>query len=66
MTIKSLKIQGKLEPKYLGVFKVTKISDKGNYLLKNEKGIPLKQSIPQSRLKVIPTDMFDGEQTRVF
>lgn len=53
VTLKSLKIQRKLEPKYIGIFKVSGITKNGNYWLTNEKGHQHKQSVPKSRLKVL-------------
>ena len=62
VTIKSLGLKRKLEPKYIGIFKVSGITEKGNYWLRNEKGKELKQSIPKSRIKVISGDLFDTNQ----
>ena len=53
VTIKSLKIQSKLQPNYHGIYKIDEITAKGNYYLINEKNERLKQSYPRSRLKVI-------------
>lgn len=37
VTIKAFKIQGKLQPKYNGIFKIDSITSHDNYRLKNEK-----------------------------
>ena len=57
VTIKALKIQGKLQPRYNGVFKIDSITSHGNYRLKNDKNEFLKQSFLHSRLKKVPIDV---------
>ena len=51
------KIQGKLEPKYNGIYTIERKTRCGNYILKNQAGESLKQSYVPSRLKLIPDDI---------
>ena len=50
--IKSEKIQNKFEPLYTGPFFIYKITENGNYKLKNEKGEIIDESFPRWRLKL--------------
>ena len=44
----------KLQPRFLGPYKVLSVNDSGNYTLSNKKGQPLSRSYPISQLKIIP------------
>ena len=57
VTVKSMKIQGKMMPKFNGLFRIESITSHGNYRLTNEKGELLKQSFLHSRLKNVPKDI---------
>ena len=52
-----MKIQGKLQPKYNGIFKIVDVTSHGNYKLVNERNQPLKQSFLHSSLKKVPNDV---------
>ena len=65
VTIKSLKIQGKLEPKYHGIFTIDSITTHGNVWLKTKEGLMLKQSVPRSRIKLVPTDLIEERTVSV-
>ena len=52
--IKSLKLQPKLEELYMGPYTVHKQTKNKNYILINSKHALLRDSIPLSRIKVIP------------
>ena len=56
-----MKIQSKLQPNYLGIFKVSGYTPKGNYYLDNGQKERLKQSYPRSRLKVVDEEVGDDE-----
>ena len=47
VTIKSLKIQSKLQPNYLGIFKISGYNPKENYYLENSQKERLKQLYPR-------------------
>jgi len=57
VTIKSLKIQNKLQPKYNGIFKIVEITSHGNYKLENENGEILRNSYFHSRLKPVNNEI---------
>ena len=57
--IKSLKIQGKLKPKYHGEYTIVGKTNNGNYLLENHLGVRLSQSYPLSQLKAVDKDETD-------
>jgi hypothetical protein len=44
----------KLQPRFLGPYKVLAVTESGNYTLANKKGQPLYRSYPISQLKIIP------------
>ncbi|RNA19501.1 Transposon Tf2-6 poly, partial [Brachionus plicatilis] len=50
--IKNEKIQNKFEPSYTGPFFIDRITEYGNYNLKNEKGDRIEESYPRWRLKL--------------
>lgn len=52
-----MKIQGKLEPKYNGIFEVVGKTRLGNYILKNEVGEELKNHYVLSRLKKVSNEL---------
>ena len=54
VTIKVMKIQGKLQPRYNGIYTIENVTTHGNYTLKNENNQTLKNSFLHSRLKLIP------------
>ena len=56
VTIKSLKIQGKMQPNFHGIFKLNGFTRTGNYYLENSENQLLKQSYPRSRLKLISSE----------
>ena len=57
VTVKSLKIQGKLQNDYVGIYEVDGKTKNGNYWLKNGNGERLAQSFPLSRLKLVDNDV---------
>jgi len=57
VTVKAMKIQGKMQPKFNGIFRIDSITSHGNYKLKNNRGELLKQSFLHSRLKKIPNEI---------
>ena len=57
VTVKAMKIQGKMQPKFNGIFRIDSITSHGNYKLKNNRGELLKQSFLHSRLKRIPNEI---------
>jgi len=66
VTIKSMKIQGKLQPKYNGIFKIASITSHGNYILENNDGETLKYSFLHSRLKKVNNDInLDNDQETI-
>ncbi len=61
MFLKSEKLQGKLEARYQGPYKIHSQTKNKNYYLENTKGIKLKNSYPLSRLKVVADTVNDDE-----
>ena len=57
VTIKVLKLQGKINPNYLGTYTVGGQTKHGNYYLENDKGKRLAQAYPLDRLKVITSEI---------
>ena len=57
VTIRSMKIQGKLQPHYHGIYKIHGKIKAGNYYLINSEQVILKESYPRSRLKRVPNDV---------
>ena len=55
-------IQGKLEPRYRGPYTVVRRTKKGNYILKNNQGIEMKQSYPLNKLKIVPDTVTDHHE----
>jgi len=54
VTVKAMKMQGKMQLKFNGIFRIASITSNGNYKLTNDKGELLKQSFLHSRLKKSP------------
>jgi hypothetical protein len=54
--LKSLKLQPKLNELYIGPYSVHKQTKNKNYILINSKHELLRESVPLSRLKVMPND----------
>ena len=57
VTVKAMKMQGKMQPKFNGIFRIASITSHGNYKLTNDRGDVLKQSFLHSRQKKIPNDV---------
>ena len=57
VTVKSLKIQGKLQNNYVGIYEIDGKTPNGNYWLKNAQDERLKQSFPLSRLKLVNNEV---------
>lgn len=57
VTIKSLKIAGKLQPKYHGIYKIIGSTKYGNYRLESMDGTELKQTFVPERLKKVAEDI---------
>ena len=62
VTIKSVKIQSKMQPNYYGIFKVSGYTPKGNYYLKNGKNEQLKEAYTRSRLKIVAGDLSEDDE----
>ena len=58
--IRSMKIQGKLEPKFHGPYTVQSQTSGGNYKLVNSTGTEMKQTYPRSRLKIVANEANDS------
>ena len=52
VTIKSMRLQKKLQPKYNGIFKIAGITSHGNYILTNEKNETLKSGKTPPNFKI--------------
>ena len=61
VTIKSLKLAGKLQPKYHGVYKIIGSTKHGNYRLESATGTELKQAFVPERLKKLPDDIEEDD-----
>ena len=61
VTIKSLKLAGKLQPKYHGTYKIIGSTKHGNYRLENMDGTELKQSFVPERLKKVAHDLVEND-----
>ena len=61
VTIKALQIQGKLQPKYNGIYRITGHTKHGNYRLETLNGVQLKNSFISSRLKLVPEDIEEDD-----
>ncbi|RMZ98521.1 hypothetical protein BpHYR1_011777, partial [Brachionus plicatilis] len=59
VTFDTLKIddENKFEPSYTGPFFIDRITEYGNYNLKNEKGERIEESYPRWRLKLAKQEM---------
>ena len=57
VTILSLKIQGKLQPNYHGIYKIHGKTKAGNYYLIDSEQVVLKESYPRSRLKLVSREV---------
>ncbi len=66
VTIKSLKLAGKLQPKYHGVYKIIGGTKHGNYRLESMTGVELKQSFVPERLKKLPDDIEENDPNAHF
>ena len=61
VTIKSLKLAGKLQPKYHGIYKIIGSTKHGNYRLENRDGTELKQAFVPERLKKVAHDLIEED-----
>ena len=61
VTIKSLKLAGKLQPKYHGIYKIIGGTKHGNYRLETMTGTELKQAFVPERLKKLPEDIEEDD-----
>ena len=61
VTIKSLKIAGKLQPKYHGIYKIIGSTKYGNYRLESMDGTELKQAFVPERLKKVAEDISEDD-----
>ena len=52
-----MKIQGKLQPNYHGIYKIHGKTKAGNYYLINSENVVLRESYPRSRLKLVSRDV---------
>ena len=58
--IKSLKLQGKLQPKYHGPYLVKGRTNTGNYTLENNRGTTMRRAYTLSELKLVTPEAPDG------
>lgn len=63
--LKVQKMHGKLEPNYHGPYTVVEKTKRGNYKLKNAKGVELKQAQPLSRLKITNLEANDEQSFEI-
>jgi len=56
VTIRELKLQGKINPNYIGIHTIDGQTKQKNYYLKNAKGERLAQAYPIDRLKIISSE----------
>ena len=61
VTIKALKSQGKLQPRFNGIFKIIGISRNGNYRLETMSGVELKQAFISSKLKKVAENLEEDD-----
>ena len=57
VTVRSMKINGKLQPHYHGICKIHGKTKAGNYYLINSEQVILKESYPRFRLKRVQNDV---------